>query len=93
MTFAEITRYIKAREWQIGEERKEKAQFDYIQARLIGSAIGCCLDKNHTYPSLETAYPSLFTTEPNEDSTYQDQVSAARFKAFADNYNLRRGEK
>lgn len=90
MTFAEIDRYIKSRIRTIKFENQEKAKFDYIHAILIGKAVSKVLSSNATFPEIEEAYPGLFNNNEKKQEEIQnkkDELSALRFKQFAQSYN------
>lgn len=65
-------------------EDKLKASFDYILADLIGHSIARLRGK-HNLPSINKVYPTLFGNE--EIETSKDEISAIRFRAFADKFN------
>lgn len=89
MTFAEVSRAIAS--YQRVEKRKaqEKASFDYILADLIGTSIGRLYSSSTKLPELAAAYPSLFDSKEIAERKQQKQaeLSALRFKQFADAYN------
>ena len=91
MTLAELDRYVESQKRIAAIKAKEKATFDYIHARLIGRAVGNCFAKNGEFPELYEAYPSLFKDDSKQIAEEREnkkvQLSALRFKQFADAYN------
>lgn len=85
MTFAEINRAIES------AKRKEQRQasFDYILADLIGRSIARSYNSANKMPTLAEAYPSLFDKEAEQEEIQKqkDELSAIRFKQFAQSYN------
>lgn len=95
MTVAEVERYAKG----ALARRKEKAQFDYVLADLIGVSSARVLSKDVTYPSIEEVYPHLFSKTTEE--VRQEQAaeiatrnSVNRFLEFAQKHNskMKKGE-
>lgn len=93
MTLAELDRAVKS--WERVEKRKaqEQAAFDYMRATLIGRSIACYFSKDISMPELAECYPSLFIDESQkkleEKQKKQAELSALRFRQFADAYNKR----
>lgn len=83
MTIAEIERYCDGAVWRM----KQKAQFNYSLADLIGASVGRLLDSNITYPTIYEAFPHLFKEEVEEQEELQSDVaitnSINNFLAFA----------
>ena len=91
MTFAELERLIKSKQRLEEKRLKEKASFDYILADLIGKSISRLYSSENNIPTIEEVYPSLFdSVELQEQKQEQkDEVSAIRFKQFAQSFNKR----
>ena len=91
MTIAEVSRAIESRVRVKNLEAKEKATYDYILADLIGRSVGRVYSSSVQMPSINDAYPSLFqTTEAQEkQQKAKQELSAIRFKQFADSFNKR----
>lgn len=97
MTIAELTRLAESKQRQIQYQARERASFDYIHASLIGRAFASCMSKDATFPELFEVYPSLFKNEAEERISQKEkekqellgELSALRFKQFADSYNKR----
>ena len=89
MTIAEIRRIAESRNRTKLRDMKEKAVFDYNLANLIGVSISRVYSKSNKYPSIEEAYPTLFTEEEIEKVKEQNRIekSVANFRAFADRFN------
>lgn len=89
MTKAEIERYLEGVAWRL----KSQAQFDYMLADLIGVSVARILDKDVKFPSVEEAYPLLFTENIQENKQKEEETrmisSANNFLAFANRHNAR----
>lgn len=93
MTFAEIERAFKSYERTEKRKEQKQASFDYILADLIGQSIARCINSANKMPSINAAYPSLFAEEgeamAEKIQEQKTQVSALRFKLFAQSFNKR----
>ena len=93
MTPGEVTRAIESRNRIIKIEAQEKATYDYIQAQLIIKGVSICLGDKTAFPSLHDAYPGIFAEVIEEQKQKAEeqklQLSALRFKQFAQSYNDR----
>ena len=89
MTFAELERYINSRKRSIELEYKQKAVFDYTLADLIGRSVSRIYNSSNKMPPLSEAYPNLFdhVAEAEIIQKKKDDLSALRFKQFAQSYN------
>lgn len=91
MTPAEAIRAIESKNRIREREAKEKASFDYIQANLIVKGISIVLGDKSSYPTIKEAYSHIFAEEiaQQEEAIQQKQMelSALRFKQFAQSYN------
>jgi hypothetical protein len=92
MTPAEVERSImsKARVRKI--EAQERASYDYILATLISKGVSVVLGDKQPFPDIREAYPTLFNDETaiaaeEELQEKKMQLSALRFKQFAQSYN------
>ena len=72
-------------------ESKERAVFDYLLADLIGKSVSRIYSNSARMPELYEVYPSLFEQEDIEEKKQEqrDNLSALRFKQFAQSYNNR----
>lgn len=85
MTFAEISRAIESAK----RREQRKASFDYVLADLIGRSVARVHNSANKMPSLAEAYPSLFDRQAEEEEIQKrkDELSALRFRQFAQSYN------
>lgn len=92
MTLGEIERYIKSYVRSKKVELQEKAQMDYIQASLIIKGVAMVMGSKEPFPNLQEAYPTLFEDvgqNQEEMMKKKQELSALRFKQFAQSYNSR----
>ncbi len=70
---------------------QEKATFDYILADLIGRSLARLHSSANGYPDISEIYPTLFDAQVIEEKKQEqkNQLSALRFKQFAESYNKR----
>lgn len=91
MTPGEVGREIKSKEKLKRLEAQEKASFDYIQAGLIGKYLSVVMSGKGTIPPIEEAYAGLFDDvikqQQEERARKQAELSALRFRQFAQTYN------
>lgn len=89
MTLAEVNRAVNSKIRMIKIEDEKKASFDYILADLIGRSVSRIYSSSSKMPSLSEAYPSLFDKEREMEAIQQKkaELSALRFKQFANSYN------
>lgn len=89
MTLAELIRLVESKKRMQLLQAKEKATFDYMLADLIGRSVARLQSSANHYPTIAEAYPTLFTTEEVEEKiqSKKDELSALRFKQFAQSYN------
>lgn len=89
MTLAEIERAIASKKRVMKVQAQERASFDYILADLIGRSVGRNYSSTTKIPDITAAYPSLFNTQEVEEKRAEKQaeLSALRFKQFADSFN------
>jgi hypothetical protein len=95
MTIAELERAVKSKQRvakaQAEAEAKTKASLDYILADLIGKSVARIYSSSAKLPTLEETYPSLFDSKEVEEerAIKKDELSALRFKEFAQSFNKR----
>ena len=91
MTIAELTRAADSKRRMQKEQAQERASFDYILADLIGRSISRVYDSSNNMPTIAETYPSLFDSQEIEEKKAEKkaELSAARFRQFADSYNKR----
>lgn len=89
MTFAEVNRAVVSRNRVKLSEMKERASYDYLLADLIGKSMARLYSASATYPSISEVYPGLFDSEEIQQQKQERQMelSALRFKQFAQSYN------
>ena len=91
MTLAELNRLLASKKRCLISQQREKATFDYVLADLIGRSIGRLYNSSNKMPEIGAVYPSLFDSEEIKDKQQEkkDELSVARFKAFANSFNRR----
>lgn len=91
LTIAELTRAIDSKKRMLKVRAQEKASFDYILADLIGRSVARVYNSANHIPSIEEVYPSLFDSKEIEEkkAAKKAELSALRFKQFADSFNKR----
>lgn len=87
-TIAELERAIKSKQRIRKREAQEKANFDYILADLIGRSFARVYSSGKI-PDISEVYPTLFDKTEVDDirAKRQDELSALRFRQFANNFN------
>lgn len=92
MTIAEVVRAIESANRVAVAKARERASCDYILANLITRGVSLVLGSKQNFPTLEEAYPTLFTQEISQQKKIQEQktnLSTLRFLQFAQSYNQR----
>lgn len=91
MTLAEVSRAANSKIRVTKIEDEKRASFDYILADLIGKSVARIYSSSNKLPTLSEAYPSLFSKEVEEQTIQEKkaELSAIRFKQFANSYNKR----
>lgn len=89
MTLAELERLFKSKQRMQKQKAQEQAYFDYTLADLIGISVGRIYNKSTKMPPIEEVYPHIFDAKQiqEEKQQKQDELSAARFKQFAQAFN------
>ena len=90
MTLAELDRYVESQKRLVKYKAREKATFDYILATSIGLAVGRSFSgSDEDFPEIHEIYPSLFDGKDREAEKQErkDELSALRFKQFANFHN------
>lgn len=89
MTIAELIRSVESKRRVEQLKARDKATFDYILADLVGRSVARIHSSANHYPTIAEAYPTLFTAEEVEEEIQvkKDELSALRFKQFAQSYN------
>lgn len=92
MTIGELTRATESKLRVKKLEAQEKATFDHTLGQLIGIACGRAFGSiKNDYPEIATIYPTLFDSKEMQEKKQQQQaeLSALRFKQFAESFNKR----
>ena len=91
MTFAELDRAIASKKRLQKLEAQERASLDYILADLIGRSVSRIVHSANKMPEISEVYPALFDSEEIQIKKQEKkaEVSALRFKQFAQSYNSR----
>lgn len=94
MTLAELIRAVDAKKKIMKREAQEKAANNYILADLIGRSVSRIYSSTATLPAISEVYPSLFDSQELEEQRKQKQMelSALRFKQFAQSHNKKFGK-
>lgn len=94
MTFGEVFRAVESYNRTKRQEQQERAFFDYVLADLIGRSVARTQHSSNKLPEISEAYPSLFNNDEFQEQRKQKQaeLSALRFKQFANSYNKRFSE-
>ena len=89
MTLAELERLFASKQRMQKTRAQEQAYFDYTLADLIGISVGRIYNKSTKMPAIEEVYTTIFDAEKiqEEKQKKQDELSAARFKQFAQAFN------
>lgn len=90
MTIAELSRAVRSAQRIRKLQAREKASFDYTLAQAIGRACGMAFGTIKTeFPDIASIYPTLFDSEEIKQKKQEQQaeLSALRFKQFADSFN------
>lgn len=92
MTLAEVIRAIESKKRQQKQQAQERASYDYILADLIGRSVSRIYSNSTRLPQIYEVYPTLFDGVEMEEQKQQKQmeISAIRFKLFAQSYNKKR---
>jgi hypothetical protein len=91
MTLAELERAVESKLRVKKNQDQEKAIFDYILADLIGRSVARVVNANNTMPEISEVYPNLFekTALKHRQEEKKAELSALRFKLFANSFNTR----
>jgi hypothetical protein len=97
MTPAEVNRFIESRNRVRRMEAQEKASYDYVLASLIVKGVSITLGDKSSFPTIQEAYPGVFedVVKAQEEKIQEQKMnlSALRFKQFAQSYNDRHKNK
>lgn len=90
MTIAELERVAESKRRLLRVEQKDKATHNYIHALLVGKALAASFSEEADFPTINEVYPSLFSVDTKQSDLIQerkDELSALRFKQFAESFN------
>ena len=89
MTLAELERIFESKKRVEKAKAQERATYDYILADLIGRSVSRIYSSSAKLPELSEVYPLLFNSQEIEEKKQETQaeLSALRFKQFANSYN------
>ena len=92
MTLAELERAVASKRRTQKMEMQQRAAMDYTLAGLIGRSVSRIYSSSATMPTIEEAYPFLFDEEDKREleerkQERMDELSALRFKQFAESFN------
>ena len=95
MTLAELERLILSKRRVQKRELQEKATLDYTLADLIGKSVSRIYNSANTMPEISEIYPTLFDSKEIQARKQEKQaeLSAIRFKLFAESFNKKFAEK
>lgn len=91
MTIGEVIRAAESKTRVMKRENENRASYDYILADLIGRSVSRIYSSSSKMPTLSEAYPYLFTKEEEIEMVQEKkaELSALRFKQFANSYNTK----
>ena len=91
MTIAELVRLIESKKRVEKRKAQEQASHYYILADLIGRSVSRIYNSSNKMPEISEVYPSIFDSKEIEEqkSIKKDELSALRFKQFAQSFNKR----
>lgn len=90
MTIGELSRAMRSAQRVRKIQAQEKASFDYVLAQIIGRACGMAFGSiKSEFPDIGSVYPTLFDSEEIKQKKQEKQaeLSALRFKQFAESFN------
>ncbi len=91
MTIGELERAIRSKQKAVKAKAQEQATYDYILAELIGRSVARIYNSSNKMPEIAEVYPNLFDAAEIEErkQAKKAELSALRFKQFANSYNQR----
>lgn len=89
MTIAELNRLVRSKKRIMKLQAQEKATYDYILADLIGQSVARIYSSSVSFPEIHNVYPTIFDKQMIEEERQKqrDELSAQRFKQFAESFN------
>ena len=91
MTLAELNRALNSKRRMMKFQEQKQASYDYILADLIGRSVGRIYNSANKLPPIYEVYPTLFNSEEmlQQEQARKAELSALRFKQFAETHNNR----
>lgn len=88
MTVAEVSRFEEGAIWRL----KQKAQFDYALANLIGISSARIMSTEVKFPTLYEAYPDYFEAELMKEAEEERAANETmnQFLEFANKHNAKK---
>lgn len=89
MTILELQHIFDSKRRTNKRDAQEKATYYYRLADLIGMSVGRIHSSSNTFPPISDIFPELFDSEEIQEQLQakKDELSAARFKQFAQSFN------
>lgn len=94
-TISELGRMFNSHKRREKERLKERAVFDYALADLVGKSVARIYNANNKMPDICEQYPQFFDSIVIQEKKQEreDELSALRFKLFAESFNKRFNDK
>ena len=94
MTIAELIRAIDSYKRRYRTQERQQAAFDYILSDAVGRSMARLYSSSNKMPKLYELYPAIFDSEElqEQEQMKRDEISALRFKQFANAYNTKHKE-
>lgn len=91
MTLAELERLLDSKRRVMKQKAQEQASYDYILADLIGRSVARIYGSTNNMPDIGDVYPAIFDSQEiaEKKAERQADISAIRFRQFADSFNKR----
>lgn len=89
MTIGEVERAVESKKRVEKAKMQDRATLDYILSDLIGRSIARLYSSSATMPEIQDVYNNLFDEKEIEEKKQEKtlELSALRFKQFAQSYN------
>lgn len=89
MTIGEVERAVESKKRVEKAKMQDRATLDYILSDLIGRSIARLYSSSATMPEIHDVYNNLFDEKEIEEKKQEKtlELSALRFKQFAQSYN------
>ena len=89
MTIGEVERAVESKKRVEKAKMQDRATLDYILSDLIGRSIARLYSSSATMPEIQDVYNNIFDEKEIEEKKQEKtlELSALRFKQFAQSYN------